>query len=204
MSAVPIDQIKVGMEVRVAAKQEWGVGRVTRLQRQPGGDGGTWRIYVQFHMGQKVLAAPPARFVTPDDLGESAGSRAAGWLDTLAGQTLDDRLAALPESVAFFLGSPVHKLMEIAKLYEFSGDEKSLVRWARKQTGSPDPLTTWTRDELHAAWEKFAAARDKEFAESVAAARKQAGAVDWPQVLSNIDPAIREAIADRLRGLRAI
>jgi hypothetical protein len=204
MSAIPVEELNLGMSVRVAAKQEWGVGRVTRIQRQAHDGGATYRVYVQFHMGQKVLTAPPAKFVTPDDLSSAAVNRDAGWLDKLAGQTLDDRLAALPESITLFLGSPVHKLIEIAKLFEFDGDDKSLARWARMQTGSPDPLTTWTRDELQAAWEKFSVAREAAFADAVAAAGRQAGRVDWQQVLGNVDPSIRADVAERLRAMRVI
>lgn len=149
-------QLQVGQKVVNAARPDWGVGTILRIEAtQPNGTG-SQRITVQFAVGSRVVQSPPARLVPPG----LAVQRDSGWLDKLAGRTPDDALRALPEDVVLHLGSPAQRFALVGRLYEFQGNGPALLAWARRQTGVADPLEHWTRDELHAAFGDFCRARD--------------------------------------------
>lgn len=178
----------VGGRVAIPARPEWGIGTVLRVQSTTVDGQPRHRVSVQFATGHRTLLVPPARLATPS----AEPHRAPGWLDTLAGQTLDDALWRLPASVAEFIGTPAERFAALAELYGFTDEPGSLTKWARRQTGVADPLTLWTRDELLAAFRKFCTERDAELC--LAAARlKQA----------NGQAALEDALAAQPEALRA-
>ncbi|MCA9243998.1 MAG: hypothetical protein KDA32_08600 [Phycisphaerales bacterium] len=156
MSELVISPKLVGSEVRVASRPEWGVGRVLRVQEMKVGGQTVFRVGVQFHVGHKTLQSPPAVLSLPTD----EPQRETGWLDTLGGSSLDDKLRALPEDVADVLGSLRARLQAVVPLYEIRDEPADLLKWARRQTGVADPLSHWSRDELSVAFRAFCIERD--------------------------------------------
>ena len=153
----------VGQSVCNAARLDWGVGKVLRVQQV----GESWRVSIQFHGGHRVVSVPPAKLVAPGDVSEL--NRAAGWLETAAGSGLDSKLRELPEEVRFFLGTALQKFAALLPLYDVSvdTDPSLLERWARTQTGIGQPLAQWSRDELEHAYAIFCQNRDVSLRETV-------------------------------------
>lgn len=152
-----IDRTLIGQSVRNAAKPEWGVGKVTAVQATQSAGQPAHRVTVVFPVvGTKAMLVPPAQLAAPSD----EPTRAKGWLDELAGVTLDDRLTKVPKKYEQVLGTPAQRLRAVLDLYRYSDDPASLLRWARNQTGVGDPLTHWSRDELATAFARFAGERD--------------------------------------------
>lgn len=154
-----MEQALVGRKVRNAARPEWGVGTVLRVQPTKVGGAPVHRVSVQFAVGHRTLLVPPARLVAP----EPEQQRDDGWLDQIAGATLDDQLLNLPTSVTELLGTPRDRLSAVFGLYEYTEDPASLLKWARAQTQVADPLTHWSRDELLTAFRAFCRERDAHF-----------------------------------------
>lgn len=190
MNELPVDVGLVGREVRSAARPEWGVGKVLRVQRISGGDAPVFRVSVQFAVGHRTLVAPPAKLLHP----EPEEQRESGWLESLGGTTLDDRLRALPESVTQFLGTPRDRIAIVAPLFAFRDDPGLLLRWARDQTGLTDPLEHWTRDELQLAFEQFCYRRDEFLRGAAAALARSAESCELDTLLTEFEPPIGEAI----------
>lgn len=162
----PQSPFERGQRVRSAARPEWGVGVIQRVQ--PAGPG-AFRLEIQFASGFRVVTAPPAVLTPPD---APAAPQQTGWLDQLAGRTADERLRAIPD-----LGdalTPMSERLERAfALLRFQDTPEGLVGWARAQTGMPDPLTHWTRDDLQAAFADFAIRREAAIRELARMARRQ-------------------------------
>lgn len=180
-----IDPTIVGQKVQNAARPDWGVGQVLRVQKLGSG----WRVSVQFPSGHRHLVVPPAKLVPP----QAEQSRDAAWLDEAAGTTLDDKLCSLPEDIELFLGTAIGKLRAMLPLYEIRSDEKSLEKWARRQTGVGQPLTTWTRDELIERFQQFCRRRDQVAQEVVLRIRKAGAADELRALLTEAEP---EAVAE--------
>ncbi len=174
----------IGKKVRVPARPEWGIGTVLRVQPTTAGGAAAHRVSIQFPTGHRHLVVPPARLEPPD---EEQPTRAAGWIDTLGGATLDDRLRALPEHVRDFLGTASQRIVAISALFRYTEDDKSLLRWARDQTGIADPLTHWSRDELRSAFDNFVRSRDRLLRETVARVRQTGGPEAWKDVLATVE-----------------
>lgn len=180
MDELRIDASLVGKRVRHGSRPEWGAGTVlallpTRVDGKP-----VMRVSVQFQVGHKHVLVPPARLVPADST--ATPQRAAGWLDSLAGETLDARLRRLPEDVTGVLGSVRERLSALAPWFEFTAEPASLAGWARRLSGVRDPLEHWTRDELAAAFEEFCAKRDALLTSLARAAVRVEGAAflrDW-------------------------
>lgn len=156
MSELAIGPELVGQRVQNAARPDWGVGTVTRVERKSTAGSGIFRVSVQFNLGLKHVLVPPARLVVP----QPEPTRQKGWLDSLGRNTLDDRLRRLPTETLEVLGTPAQKLAALAKLYRWSDEASAIAKWARAQTGVGDPLSAWTRDEIEVAFRDFANERD--------------------------------------------
>lgn len=197
----PLDaSLQVGQKVVHAAKPDWGVGTILRIEpTQPNGSGPR-RVTVQFAVGSRVVQVPPARLVPPGP----AVQRESGWLDKLAGRTLDDALRALPEEVQMHLGAPAQRLALIGRLYEHDEDGPSLLTWARRQTGIADPLEHWTRDELLSAFADYRRARDAVLCETAARLSRAEGPAAVEAMLAEFSARVAERIraALSMRGAR--
>src|SRR5262245_32162795 len=141
----------VGQKVINPSRPEWGVGQVLRVSEVVENGVTVHRVSVQFPTGHRNLLMPPAKLCNP----QPEKQRQAGWLDGLAKTDLDTKLRSLPEDVLFFLGLPHQRIAAAASMYEWEESDAGLVRWARKQTMTSDPLSLWTRDELQSAYADY-------------------------------------------------
>jgi hypothetical protein len=198
MSELPVDVGLVGREVRSAARPEWGVGKVLRVQRVRGGDAPVFRVSVQFAVGHRMLLAPPARLLHP----EPEAQRDPGWLESLGGTTLDDLLRDLPESITQQLAAPADRIAALAPLYAHTDDPTSLLKWARSQTGTADPLEHWTRDELQIAFEQFCRARDDRLRAICAPLRRAQGPSAVTELIEQLAPDARARMLHALGDQR--
>ncbi|MCG3126561.1 MAG: hypothetical protein CHACPFDD_01408 [Phycisphaerae bacterium] len=180
----------VGRIVQVATKPEWGRGTVLRVQTTHAGGHPQHRVSIQFAVGHRQLLIPPGSICEPADEPE----RAPGWIDAVACATVDDRLRRLPLDATQVLGTLAQRLAALAPHFCVSDDERSLLRWARAQTGVGDPLSRWTRDELQAALAQFERHRDGYVRELIANARAASGPAAVDDALATLDPAVREKV----------
>ncbi len=198
MTPLAITSELVGRKVAVPTRPEWGTGTVLRVQSTTVDGAARHRVSVQFPLGLRTLQVPPAVLVEP----RVEPERAAGWLDTVAGRTLDDRLSALPAEITEHLGTPASRVRVIAALYEVDGDDpKSLARWAKRQTNVGDPLSHWTRDELGAAFERFVSERDAVLRGAAAQLRMSEGPAAVDALLAEFEPAVRQRMLAALRKI---
>ncbi len=195
MSELRIDADLVGTPVVNCARPQWGVGRVLRVQAARYEGRPAHRVSIQFACGHRVLLVPPARLAAPADEPE----RDAGWLDRLGGSTLDDRLRALPDDVLNVLGTPRDRLLAVVPLYATDPATEELLDWARSQTGVADPLTHWTRDELHVAFAAFAAERDAHLRAVAAVYRQREGAEALRELVGALPAGVRERVLEAFR-----
>ncbi len=182
----------VGRTVRHAARPEWGAGRVLSVQRVRA-EPPQWRVRVQFAVGTRALLVPPARLIDP----KPEPQRAAGWIERLGGLSLDDRLARLPAWVEQALGLR-ERLEALLALYRYDASAASLIEWARRQADVADPLSHWTRDELAAQFERFAAERDAALRAAVAKARMAGQESLLTTLLGQLDPPQRRRAEEAL------
>ncbi|MBK8914057.1 MAG: DUF3553 domain-containing protein [Phycisphaerales bacterium] len=183
MSDIEVNEALVGRSVCNAARPEWGTGIVERVVRQSASAIPTFRVTIRFKSGQRVLLSPPARLTEPG----GTVHRSTGWLDSLAGTTPDDRLRSLPDEAVNLLGSARERFLAIAALYAGGAAELPLHRWATAQTGCPDPLSQWTRDELAAAHEAYSARRDSLLRERWAVLRSKLTPAECNALLAELD-----------------
>ena len=195
MNSVPIGVDLVGQSVCNAARPEWGIGHVLSVRAARFGEKPAHRVSIQFATGHRTVLVPPARLIAPG----SEPQREAGWLDGIGKSTLDDRLRALPAEITEVLGTPLARMAAILPLYAVSEENRSLLRWARDQTGVADPLSQWTRDELLIALRDFGNERDA-YLRSIAAKIKQSQGPDaLQQALASIPDSLRPVIDEVLR-----
>lgn len=168
MSEGPAVEFVPGQKVCNPARPEWGTGEVIRAIRTESGGAPALRVSVQFPVGLRVVMVPPAQLAPP----RAAATREKGWLDSLSKNTLDDRLRGLPADAVLVLGGFAEKLAALVPLYQYHEEPGSILRWACKQLDVADPLTMYTRDELHAAFEAFCARRDAHLRQLVAPLRR--------------------------------
>lgn len=185
----------VGQSVQLASRLDWGVGRVLRVIALMQNGSPVHRVEVQFSTGTRQLVTPPARLIAPTP----EPQREAGWLDSIGGRTLDDRLRAVPTDVLLVLGAPTARLAAVLPLYEYGDDPASLMRWAGRQTQLGDPLSKWSRDELQVAFQHFCNERDAHLRAMGALVRQSGGPEALQSVLTALDPAVRERVLEALR-----
>jgi hypothetical protein len=198
MSEMSIGPELVGQQVCNPARPEWGTGQVLRVQTTSVGGQPQHRVSIQFASGHRMLRVPPARLARPGAQPE----REQGWLAAAAGTDLNGRLRALPTFVREFLGTPRQRLLMLAPLFAPTGAPAELVKWARDQTGAPDPLSMWSRDELQAAFAEFCARRDQYVRGVAREVRAALGAEAVQRALRDVEPPLRERMADVLREQR--
>src|SRR5262249_52318627 len=130
----------VGKRVSNAARLDWGVGTVLRVQPIRVAEAPAHRVSIQFSSGHRTLIVPPAKLIPR----RGEVPRAEGGMDKLAGKTADDRLRRLPSDIAEFLGTPAQRLTIAASMYHWTDEPAQLEKWARQQAQIADPLTLWT------------------------------------------------------------
>lgn len=195
MSELPLDAGLVGQRVCNPNRPEWGTGEVLRVQRTQVNGQTVHRVSVQFATGHRQIVIPPGRLAYP----EEEVTREAGWLDSISGRTVDDRLAQVPEALREMLALPADMLRAVAPLFAYTAEPDSLQTWARRQTGVADPLTHWSRDELQKAFEVFCRERDAFFRVTAAKFVKHASLPELHAALEAFPPAVQEGMREALR-----
>jgi len=195
MSELQIGPESVGQEVRNLARPEWGVGRILGVVPTRHDGQSVQRVSIQFAVGHRTLMVPPARLAPP----APEPVRASGWLDSISGRTLDDRLGKLPESVTAVLGTPVQRLAAAVTLYRYDESPASLLRWARDQAGVADALAHWTRDELAVSFRRFCTERDAHVRAVAAVLVHKEGGAALREFLAELASPVREAVLSALR-----
>jgi len=195
MSELEIGANLIGRKVCNPARPEWGVGTVLRVQSSTADGQPRHRVSVQFAIGHRVMLVPPARLTEPT----SPTQRTAGWLDTLAGNTLDESLWRLPQSITGVLATPAERVAALSELYRYGDDPKSLTEWARRQTQVADPLSHWSRDELAGAFAKFCQERDGELRGAAAKLAQAEGTAALERVLAALPDQLADAMRAALR-----
>lgn len=180
----------LGSKVRNAARPEWGVGMVLRIQRTQSHGQSAHRVSIQFATGHRTLLVPPARLIAAGPEPE----RRAGWIDGLGKTTLDDRLRKLPDQVTQVFGSPRERLAAVLPLYDVGSEPAALLRWAGSQTGVRDPLSHWTRDELLVALGDFCNERDAYLRNVAALLKQKEGPAALQDVLDAIPAGRRQSV----------
>lgn len=190
MTELHVDQALVGRKVRNAARPDWGDGTVLRVQPTQVGGRPACRVSIQFAAGHRTVVVPPCRLVEP----AADPQRAAGWLDSLAGRTVDDRLRSLPLEVVQHLGTPRQRLDAVLPWYRYDDGPASLVRWARALLGVPDPLSSFSRDELAAAFAHFCVERDAHLRNVAAILVRSESRDALHQWLAALEPPVAAAV----------
>lgn len=188
----------VGTKVCVPARPEWGVGAVLRVQIAESNGVRGHRVTIQFPMATRTLLAPPAVLAAPQD---EPNRLQTGWLDGLAGKSLDDRLRALPSEVTDVLGGPRERIYAAAGLYMLRDDAAALHLWARRQTGVADPLGQWNRDELEVAFRDFCLARDAHCRNLLYQVRKNHGVEAARSIVEAAPAEARDGLRAAMSGI---
>jgi hypothetical protein len=185
----------VGRQVVVPHRPEWGSGTVLRVQLTTVGGRAVHRVSIQFATGHRTLQSPPAVLADPT----AEPEREAGWLDTIGGRTVDDRLGQLPAALAEFLGTPAQFIVALAPLYELTDEPGVLIQWARRQANVADPLSLWSRDELAVAFRAFCGERDTALRVAAARLRQADGPGELATLLDGFPANVAEGMRAALR-----
>lgn len=191
MNELLIDKTLVGKKVQVPGRPDWGAGKVLKVLSTTSGGAPLHRVTVQFAHGTRTLVSPPAKLMAPQEETERA---AVGWLESIGGRTVDDRLKCVPEDVLQVLGTLRQRLIAVFPLYRWTDDPKSLARWAMAQTHLADPLSHWSRDELSVAFAAFCSERDAHLRNLAALLRHTEGPEALQEALAELEPRELEAV----------
>lgn len=194
MSELEIGPQLIGAKVQNAARPDWGTGTVTRVQRTVAGGKPVHRVTIHFAMGIRHVRVPPGRLIAP----RPEPTRAAGWLDSLGGGSLDQKLRRLPQEAVTVLGTPRQRLEALLPLFAWNDSPGSLERWARQQSGVGDPLSHWTRDELLAAFSAFRSERDAALRAAAARLKLAEGQAALRDCLDRVPADMRAAVREAL------
>lgn len=186
----------VGRRVQNAARIDWGTGEVLAVTTDAVNGQAVHRVSVQFAVGHKMLMVPPARLIEPLP---DEPRKPAGWIESLSATTPEDTLRALPESVTHMLGTFEQRIAVLAELYDIDDGDAGLLNWARRQSQIADPLSRWSRDELHQAFGAFCRNRDLHLRKLIGDARRQRG----PSVVQDALFAVPLRLRDRVRAALA-
>jgi hypothetical protein len=196
MNELAIDATLVGRKVCVPARSDWGAGTVLKVLSTTVNGAAQQRVTVQFAHATRTLLVPPARLDWPQDEPQRA---AAGWIGSIGGGSLDERLRRVPEEILQVLGGIRTRLAAVYPLYAFSDEPKSVQKWARLQTGVGDPLGQWSRDELSVAFEAYCSERDAHLRNLAALLVKAEGREALAGELAGLEREVRERVEGALR-----
>jgi hypothetical protein len=189
-----VSQESIGAMVVNAARPEWGVGTVLRVQSAEFQGKAAHRVSIQFAVGHKTLLVPPAKLAPP----RGEPQREGGWLAVAGKSTLDDKLRSLPSEATEVLGTPRERLAAVVPLYAYHEDSPSLMRWAINQTGVADPLSHWSRDELLVAFRVFCTERDAHLRNVAATLKQKYGQEELLAALADVPDKLRPGVIEAL------
>jgi hypothetical protein len=187
-----------GDRVRHAAKPEWGVGVVTKVEILPSNGQASQRLSVRFpNGGNKTLLTSHAelRRVNETDIdrfSEEANNLKvwgkideADWLSSVAKRKVEEAMISLPPDVKDPFNSLSMRLNLSLGLYRFDRSGKGLMDWAVAQTGLDDPLTRFTRQELEQKFERWCYERDQHLAKLLQEVRTASQLANDQSLLNN-------------------
>ncbi len=73
------------------------------------------------------------------------------------------------------------------------------MRWAKSQSKEADPLSHWSKDELHVAFRAFCQNRDDHLRIIIAEAKQSRGPTVVDEALTEVSDPVREAMLEVLR-----
>lgn len=167
--------------MRVAARPEWGVGTVVKVEPVVGTLNGhsQQRLSVRFpNAGVKTLVTGHADLsrVTGDDRFSATGDSPlvqywekmktddSDWLASAARKKVEEAMISLPPDVRDPFNSMAKRLSLMLGLYRFDRSGRGLMDWAVAQTGLDDPLSRFTRHELEQKFDRWTYERDQHLA----------------------------------------
>lgn len=130
------------------------------------------RLRIRFERaGLKTLAAPPASIRAADDAPTPGSPTPADRFAGLTEADADALMASIPSAATDRFTRLEDRLTLTLGLYRFTGDGAQLIDWAASQSGLADPLSRYTRHDLEALYQRFAANRDAHLKALAAEAR---------------------------------
>jgi len=149
-------------------RPEWGTGTVTKAERIRHDGQPAQRLTIRFPSeGLKVIntgivaVAPAPRPGENGPAAPAAPAAASGWLGRLEADRPEERMTEVPEPARDPFRSVWDRIETTLGLYRFTTEARSLTDWAIAQSGLSDPLSSWSRQELEAFFERFTRRRDE-------------------------------------------
>ncbi len=187
MSPQSEQHLSAGQKVRHRKRPEWGTGTIVRAERVMQRQVSTQRLTVRFaNAGVKTLTGVQDALEILDQSSTSVAGSSTGasdpfdpteegfdiwssldsddWLGPIARQKLDELMTSLPMEARDPFASLEQRLSFTLDLYRFERHGRGLMDWAVAQTGLDDPLERFSRQELEAFFDRWAAARDAHLA----------------------------------------
>ena len=211
------EKFSTGDRVRHAARPEWGIGTVIKVEAANGAatNGHTpQRVSVRFpNAGTKTLIASRAELVRvetnaePFLTGESPVSEywnkmsESDWLAPMAKRKVEQAMISLPPDVRDPFNSLQKRLSLTMALYRFDRSGRGLMNWAVAQTGLDDPLSKFTRHELEEKFDRWAYERDSHLTKLIQEARapgSEPGVVN--AALKSAPPAAQDTVRRLIMG----
>lgn len=127
--------------------------------------------------------------------GSGSGTSHGGSGGGSSGQ--GDPMLRMPEPAVDPFRSTRERLQFSLNLYRFQRDAKSITEWAIAQSGMPDPLTRWSRQELELMFDRWARERDIHLLDLVSRAEKEDPEMTR-RLLDAALPDAREALRRRI------
>lgn len=199
-------KFEFGDRVRHARRPEWGIGSVVKAELVTVDGDRTQRVSVRFpNAGLKTLSTSHAELqlidqqASPNGAGDDAELLAGwermdetDWLAPVVRRKVDEAMVALSSEVRDPFQSLPKRFALFLDLYRFERTGRSLVDWAIAQSRISDPLSRFTRHELEALFDRWAANRDKYLHRLIQEARSDPAMAR--AVVASASPAAREAV----------
>ena len=199
-------KFEFGDRVRHARRPEWGIGSVVKAELVTVDGNRTQRVSVRFpNAGLKTLSTSRAELhlineqASPNGAGDDAELLAgwekmdeANWLTPVVRRKVDEAMVALSLEARDPFQTLPKRFSLFLDLYRFERTGRSLVDWAIAQSGISDPLSRFTRHELEALFDRWAAKRDKHLRRLLQEARSDPTMART--IVASAPPAAREAV----------
>jgi len=166
----------VGEKVVHTRRPEWGQGQVEQVLAIFHEGRAAQRVTVQFeHRGRVTINTAVGGLSHVFGGGSRATGVSGGWLSGLEqqGGSKPRDLSALPEAMVDPFSSLGRRLNATLESFRYKGDARGILDWAIAQTGLSDPLSSYTRHELEAAYQRFCSLRESHLKELASQLRKK-------------------------------
>ena len=204
----------MGDRVRHAAKPEWGVGTVTKVEQLPTNGQASQRLSVRFpNGGTKTILTSHAdlRRVNENDFDPFADDAnnvkvwgkvdEGDWLSSVAKRKVEEAMICLPPDVKDPFNSLSRRLNLMLALYRFDRSGRGLIDWSVAQSGLDDPLSRFTRQELEQKFDRWCHERDQHLAKLLQESRSASVGNNDQSVLQN---ALKDAPPSAVDAVRRL